>query len=163
GVFTDTSNELRPYQNTHKAQGKNERHEETAGKEPAETPLERVLDIVHRPAYKRAVFDNPGMLRHNRFGVNGSHAEEGAHPHPENRSRTAGRDGGGCSRDISCSYLSRDGGGQSLKGAEAVLSAFSVKREVAEQGFHAGAEFAHLDKAEQIRHRHESPVRQLLS
>lgn len=148
GVLKGISDGIGLYHVPHESQGKYERHREEAGKETAEASFESVFYVIDGPPDKGAVFDNPGVLCHDSLGINGRHAEKCAHPHPEDGSRASGGDGRRCPGDISCSHLRRDGCGECLEGAEAVLACLSVEREVAEQSFHACSEFSYLDEPE---------------
>ena len=81
------------------------------------------------------------------LAVDGGHAEEGGHPHPENSSRAAGDHGGGTAGDIAGAHLGGDGGGHGLEGAHALLARLlSVEVDAAEQALEAGPELAHLNE-----------------
>ena len=88
-------------------------------------------------------------LGQNGLGVDGGHAEKGRHPHPEDGPRPAGCQRGGAAGDVAGAHLRRHRGGQRLKAAHAVLAGrLAVQAEPAEQVFDAGAELAHLHKAQ---------------
>ena len=81
------------------------------------------------------------------LAVDGGHAEEGGHPHPEDGPRSAGDHGGGAAGDIAGAHLGGDGGGHGLEGAHALLARLlPVEAEAAEQALKAGSELAHLNE-----------------
>ena len=132
-----------------KAQCKNNRNREEAGKELAEFTGKACADVVDRTAGNVAlVVRGLVLLRENRLAVDGGHAEECTQPHPENRARAAGIQCGSRACDVAGAGLRRDRGGQRLERTHAVLaSLLTVEREMAEQMLPACAELTHLNEA----------------
>ena len=147
-ILKGISDRIGLYHISHKAKGQDQGNGEKSCQKTAETSFKRRLDIIDRTSGKSSVFNHSGMLRHNGFRIDCSHAEESAYPHPENSSRASCGDGCGRSGNVSGSHLSGDGCCQCLERAESVFAAFAMERKVSEQGFHSGAEFPDLNKAE---------------
>ena len=118
GVLKGLANGIGLDHAAEKAKSQNDGHSEKTCQRLAEAASEGGTDIVHRPAQNLAVGGcDPGLLGKNGFGINGSHAEEGDDPHPENGARPAGHDGAAGAHDVAGAHLGGDSGGQRLKGA----------------------------------------------
>ena len=91
-----------------------------------------LFNVVHGAAEVGAVPVHLAVLhRQDDLGVLGHHAEEGGHPHPEDRPRPSGEDGPGDAGDVARPHGPGQGGGHRLEGGE-VLPAGGLVR-LAEQ------------------------------
>jgi hypothetical protein len=80
-----------------------------SGAEPAPVGAESVLDRIHRAADVFAmIVDFAVLYRQHHFSILGGHADEGRHPHPEQRARSADCN---CGRDTG-NIAGADGGRQ---------------------------------------------------
>ena len=157
-VFKGIPDGIGLYHISHKAKGKNKSNGEKSRQKTSETSFESSLDVVNGTAHKRAVFYHSGVLGHNGFGIDGSHPEKSAYPHPENSARTAGSNGCCGAGDVSGTYLSCDCRRQRLKRAQTVLAAFPVKRKVSKKSFHTCSEFSDLDKTKHKGKKHSFKI-----
>lgn len=82
----------------HKAEGKDQSNGEENGQELAKLALECRADVIRRAAGHLAVHRGAVGLGQNGFGVNGSHAEKGRNPGPEQCAGAATDQGGGATR-----------------------------------------------------------------
>jgi len=132
----------------HEAQGQNDGDGEEGSHEVAQLALEGCPDVVDRAAGNGTVRANlPVLLGQNGFTIDGCHAEEGGHPHPEHSTGAAGDQSGGAAGDVAGANLGSDGGGQGLEGAHAVLAGgLALQADVAEDQTHTLTELADLDE-----------------
>ena len=84
----------------HKAEGKDQSNGEENGQELAKLALECRADVIHRAAGHLAVHRGAVGLGQNGFGVNGSHAEKGRNPGPEQCAGAAADQGGGAAGNV---------------------------------------------------------------
>ena len=75
------------------------------------------MDVVNRTACYFAVLYCFIILCKSCFGINGSHAKERRHPHPEDSARTAADQGSSSTRQVSGTYLGCDGSSNRLEGS----------------------------------------------
>ena len=90
---------------------------------------------------------NAGLNGQGGLRVDGSHAEEGDDPHPEDGAGAAGQDRARSAHDVAGAHLGGNGGGQGLEGAHAPLLPSAPQRQIAEDLLHTLAEAAYLNKA----------------
>ena len=129
----------------HEAQRQDDQHREDGGQHPAEFALESRPDVVGGTAGDPAVFHRFVVLGQHSLGVDGGHAEESRHPHPEQRAGAAADHGGGTTGDVAGTHLGRNGGGQRLEGAHTILTGlFAVQGEAAERPVEAFPKAAQL-------------------
>ena len=121
------------YHVTHESQSQNDGYGEESCKELTESTFEYVFDIVYRTADYGTVFNLTCVLSHNCFGVNRSHTEKRADPHPENGTGSTGCNSGSSSGNITGTDLCCNSGGQCLKRTETVFTFSAVQRKITEQ------------------------------
>ena len=133
----------------HEAQGEDEKHREDPCQDLAENSLERGADVVNRSAGDHAVVSDLLIsLSHQSLGVNGCHAKESCHPHPEDGAWSAKSDGGCRAGDIAGTNLGSDSSCQGLEGAHAVVSGVPfLTEQSAEHLLDAPLESPYLDKS----------------
>ena len=96
-------------------------------RKPSPASAKSVLDIIHGTAMMYtvliylAVFDSQRDLRE--FG---EHSEESGKPHPEHRAGSAGKDGTGNARNITCSDRPRQGCSHRLERRQVLTMVFFV-------------------------------------
>ena len=119
-----------------------------SGQELAELVVKGTADVVDGAADHVAIFaHNTSLLRQNGLRVNGSHAEEGNDPHPEQDARATHQDGAAGADDVAGTHLGSDSSSQSLEGADAAGLLAAPQGEAAEDAAHPLAQAAHLDEA----------------
>ena len=132
----------------HEAQSQGDGDGEEGGQELAELVVKGTADVVDGAAHHVAIFaHNTSLLRQDRFGVDGGHAEEGDEPHPEQDARATHQDGAAGADDVAGTHLSGHGGSQSLEGAHTAGLLAAPQGEAAKHAAHALAQAAHLDEA----------------
>ena len=133
----------------HKAEGKDQSNGEENGQELAKLALECRADVIRRAAGHLAVHRGAVGLGQNGFGVNGSHAEKGRNPGPEQCAGAAADQGGGAAGNVAGANLCGNGSGQCLKRAHAVfISCLAVQAETFEQVTHTICKTAQLNKVQ---------------
>ena len=132
----------------HEPQRQNERRGEKARQHLAESVRERRPDVIGRATHGLAVFiGGAELLCQNGLGVVGGHAKEGTHPHPEHRTRAAGDNGRGRTRNGAGAHLPRHRCSQCLKAAHALMvGLFAPQGQAAQREFQPLAQLAHLHK-----------------
>ena len=112
-------NRVRLHHAADKADGDNNNDREDTGEYfgvcSADVALQAARDVKCRTADKFAGDFHAILLRQNRFGENGTHAEERRQPHPENGAGTARHDGGRNARDVTGADLRGNRDGQRLE------------------------------------------------
>ena len=131
-----------------KAQSENNGDGEESSQNLAEFSLKTGLDVVDGAASHLAgAVGGFKLLCQHGFAVNGSHAEKGREPHPENCAGAAGIESRGTASDVASANLRCNGGGQSLEGGHAVFAGFfAPQRKTAEKPTEAFAKLSYLHK-----------------
>ncbi len=113
----------------------------TAKKPARNAALEGMGDVVDGAAVDLAIgVLDAGLLSQNSLSIDGSHAQEGNDPHPEDGAGAAGEDSAGCTDDIAGTNLRGDGSGHSLEGTHAALMLVALQAHVAEDALQACAQ-----------------------
>ena len=87
--------------------------------QPLPVLTQTVLDIIHGAAHPVAQdVALPELHGQQHLGVLGSHAQQGGHPQPEDRTRAAQGNGKGDTGDVAGAHGSRQSGGQGLEGSD---------------------------------------------
>lgn len=95
--------------------------------EPAPAFAEAVLDIIHRAAIDAAIFVGLTILDGQRaFREGQRHAEQGNHPHPEDRAGTAQCNGRGHTGEVPRADLTGQGCGERLPGCDGAVFALCL-------------------------------------
>ena len=132
----------------HEAQRQHDSHSEEAGKELTEAALEGMGDVVHGAALDVAVsVHSAGLLCQGSLSVDGSHAEEGDDPHPEDSAGATHQDSTGSTDDVTGTHLCGDSGSQCLERAHTGLLLLTAEREGTKDLLHTLAEAANLHEA----------------
>ena len=77
--------------------------------------------------------------------IDGSHAQKGDDPHPEDGPRPAGEQSAGGAHNVARANLGSNGGSQGLKGAHAALLLFATERQSTEYLTEPLTQTAHLN------------------
>ena len=138
---------VRLYHSTHKAERKDQSDGEECGKDLAKAAAERLFDVVNRTAENRTVLTlDARFLREHSLGINGSHAEEGNNPHPEDRTGTADKDRAARADDVTRTNLRRNCRSQSLEGRKTALLLAAAEGDLTENLLHTLAKAANLNE-----------------
>ena len=104
-------------------------------------------DVVNGTAHDLAALGlDAGLLSQNSLSVDGSHAQEGDDPHPEDSTGAAGQDSTGSTDDVAGTDLSCNSSGQSLERGHTAFMLLAVQSQLAEHIAHTFAEAAHLNE-----------------
>ena len=147
---------------THVADAKAGQHAE-AGEQHRQHPAQRLAALFAAQAVGQIVHGTAGPLAvrifaavedaQHVFGIVGHHAQDGHDPHPEDRARSAGDDGGGHTHDVSGADGRRQGGAQALELADGPVFLGGMRRDllVGKDGtdgvLHPVAKMADLEKS----------------
>ena len=132
------------------SKGDDDQYGENSGQYFAEFSLKCSTNIVHGTACHLSVFGRLILLGKSCLRVDRGHAEECAHPHPEDGARTSADQSGCSSRQITGSDLCGDGCRHRLEGCHlsgfSTLFFFSSKRKIAEDLMPAFSELSYLNE-----------------
>ena len=133
------------------SKGDDDQYGENSGQYFAEFSLKCSTNIVHGTACHLSVFGRLILLGKSCLRVDRGHAEECAHPHPEDGARTSADQSGCSSRQIAGSDLCGDGCRHRLEGCHlSFISAFlfflPAQREIAEYLMPALSELSYLNE-----------------
>ena len=128
GIVEGVANGVGLHHVAHQAQRQNDGYCEEACQELPKAALKCLPDVVDRAADDLAgLRAGLELLGQHSLAVNRCHAKERGQPHPEYGARTAGNQRGCAAGDVARTYLGRNGRGQRLEGAHAVLVSLLAK------------------------------------
>ena len=145
------------------AEGGKAAQEAEDNRHPAPVLADAVFDVVHRAAVVDAIFVLDAVLHgQNDLGILGDHAEEGCHPHPEDRAGAARKDGARDTGDVAGADRAGEGRRHGLKGRDvrAVVLRFFFLKQGADRVFQDPAEVRHLQPVDADRQIDAGPHQQ---
>ena len=114
--------------------------------QPLPVLTQTVLDIIHGAAHPVAQdVALPELHGQQHLGVLGSHAQQGGHPQPEDRTRAAQGNGKGDTGDVAGAHGSRQSGGQGLEGSDFTSLGGLLFEHLAHGVLHCVAELPELE------------------